>query len=43
MNRIWPDQVERTPFFWELEGGDTIHPSTQTWMEERAERFGCRH
>ncbi len=43
MNQVWPDQVERTPFFWELEGGDTIHPSTATWMEERAERHGCRH
>ncbi|MFQ5527748.1 MAG: amidohydrolase family protein [Thermoanaerobaculia bacterium] len=43
MNQLWPDPVERTPFFWELEGGDTIHPSTAAWMEGRAERYGCRH
>lgn len=43
MNQVYPDHVERVPFFWELEGGDTIHPSTQTWMEERARRYDCRH
>jgi hypothetical protein len=43
MNQVWPEKVERQPFFWELEGGDTIHPSTQTWMAERAGRHDCRH
>jgi imidazolonepropionase-like amidohydrolase/Tol biopolymer transport system component len=43
MNQTWPDTVERAPFFWELEGGDTIHPSTVTWMEGRARRYDCRH
>ena len=43
MNQVWPDAVERIPFFWELEGGDTIHPATVGWMEERARRFDCRH
>jgi len=43
MNQVWPQTVERIPFFWELEGGDTIHPSTVTWMEERSRRYDCRH
>jgi imidazolonepropionase-like amidohydrolase/Tol biopolymer transport system component len=43
MNEIWPEPVERRPFFWELEGGDTIHPSTLDWMEEQARRYACRH
>lgn len=29
MNQLWPDRAERQPFFWELEGGDTVHPSTE--------------
>ncbi|MCZ6596423.1 MAG: amidohydrolase family protein, partial [Planctomycetota bacterium] len=43
MSQLWPDRLERAPFFWELEGGDTIHPETLTWMEERARRYDCRH
>jgi hypothetical protein len=43
MGQIWPERTERIPFFWELEGGDTIHPSTAAWMEERAELHDCRH
>jgi cytosine/adenosine deaminase-related metal-dependent hydrolase len=43
MNQIWPEQVERVQFFWELEGGDTIPPETETWMEERSRRYDCRH
>jgi imidazolonepropionase-like amidohydrolase/Tol biopolymer transport system component len=43
MNEIWPEAIARVPFFWELEGGDTIHPSTLGWMEERARRYDCRH
>jgi hypothetical protein len=43
MNQVWPEQVEREPFFWELEGGDTIHPSTLSWMEENSEQYDCRH
>ncbi|KAA9130905.1 amidohydrolase family protein [Marinihelvus fidelis] len=27
MNQVWPAAVKRQPFFWELEGGDTVHPS----------------
>ncbi len=26
MNQVWPEPAERLPFFWELEGGDTVHP-----------------
>ena len=43
MNQVWPEQVEREPFFWELEGGDTIHPSTLGWMEQQSEQYDCRH
>jgi len=43
MNQVYPDHVERVPFFWELEGGDTIHPSTLSWMEQRARQYDCRH
>jgi len=43
MHQLWPDTVERIPFFWELEGGDTIHPATLGWLEERSRRYDCRH
>lgn len=43
LNRIWPDTVEGEPFFWELAGGDTIHPATVSWMEQLARRFSCPH
>ncbi len=39
MNQIAPDRVERRPFFFEKEGGDTIHPATRT----RVRAFGNRH
>lgn len=43
MNQIWPDKVERQPFFWEREGGDTVHPETEAWSAEREARHACRH
>ena len=43
MNQIAPDKVERQPFFFELEGGDTIHPATQEWLKQLQERFGWVH
>ncbi len=43
LNQVWPASVEREPFFWELEGGDTVHPTTEEWVAGRAERFDCRH
>ena len=38
-----PDPREREPFFFELEGGDTIHPATQRWIQELRERYGWSH
>jgi imidazolonepropionase-like amidohydrolase len=43
MNQIAPDAVERQAFFFELEGGDTIHPSTLQWLEELEQAFGWTH
>lgn len=43
MNQIWPDKVERQLFFWEREGGDTVHPGTEAWSAEREARHACRH
>jgi hypothetical protein len=40
MDRIAPDRVRRAPFFFEKEGGDTIHPATLTWIEKLSERMG---
>ena len=43
MNQIAPDEVERQAFFFELEGGDTIHPATQEWLENLERRLGWSH
>jgi hypothetical protein len=43
MNQVWPAQVERLPFFWELEGGDTIHPQAVEWARHQHELHGCPH
>ncbi|HXV75832.1 MAG TPA: amidohydrolase family protein, partial [Candidatus Polarisedimenticolaceae bacterium] len=43
MNQIAPDRVERGPFFFELEGGDTVHAATQQWIETMSRRYGWRH
>lgn len=43
MNLVAPETTARQTFYFELEGGDTIHPATQRWLEERQERFGWRH
>jgi len=43
MHQVWPESVEREPFFWELEGGDTVHPTTHSWLRGRAESHDCRH
>ena len=34
MNQVTPDQVAREELFFEREGGDTIHPATQAWLEQ---------
>jgi hypothetical protein len=43
MNQIGNYQVERQPFYFEKEGGDTIHPLTQAWLQEVELQFGCPH
>ena len=43
MNQVAPDRVERAEFFFEREGGDTIHPATQQWLDTLRERLGWVH
>jgi Tol biopolymer transport system component/imidazolonepropionase-like amidohydrolase len=43
MNQLAPQFVQRQPFFFELEGGDTVHPSTTEWLRQLKERFGWVH
>ena len=43
MNQVAPDAVERQQFFFEREGGDTIHPSTRAWLEGLQRRHGWVH
>jgi len=43
MDQIAPDSVKRAPFFFEKEGGDTIHPATQAWLDKMRTRYGWRH
>jgi imidazolonepropionase-like amidohydrolase len=43
MDQVAPDRVERQAFFFEREGGDTIHPSTQEWLERVRHAFGWVH
>jgi Tol biopolymer transport system component/imidazolonepropionase-like amidohydrolase len=43
MDEIAPDKIKRRPFFFDKEGGDTIHPATQAWLEDLRTRYGWRH
>jgi hypothetical protein len=43
MNQVAPDAVEREAFFFEREGGDTIHPASARWLEEFKQRHGWVH
>ncbi|MCP3979158.1 MAG: amidohydrolase family protein [bacterium] len=43
MNQVAPDGVEREEFFFEREGGDTIHPATLQWIEEFKQLHGWVH
>ena len=43
MNQIAPDDVPRQELFFEKEGGDTIHPATQAWIEQLKQRLGWVH
>ena len=43
MNEIGNTTSERRPFFFELEGGDTIHAATETWLDTWNATHGCAH
>lgn len=43
MAQVFPERVEREPFFFEQEGGDTIHPQTMERVLEMKRRFGWTH
>ena len=43
MNQLAPDEVPRQPFFFEREGGDTIHASTRAWLQAFQRRHGWLH
>ncbi len=43
MNQLAPDRVARRKFFFEQEGGDTVHPATWRWLEALSERLGWVH
>jgi hypothetical protein len=43
MNQIAPDRVARAEFFFEQEGGDTIHPATLEAVEKLKRRYGWVH
>ena len=43
MSQVAPDKVERKPFYFEREGGDTIHPATQKWLDDLREQLGWAH
>ncbi len=43
MNQLAPDRVERQEFFFEQVGGDTVHPSTESWLRELELKHGWVH
>jgi len=43
MDQVAPAAVKRQPFFWEKEGGDTIHPAAMEYIERLREKHGWRH
>ncbi len=43
MNQVAPEKVERRPFFFEKEGGDTIHPATRARIRALGLRHGWTH
>ncbi len=43
MNQIGNETSERQPFFFEIEGGDTIGVTGTAWLESWQQRHGCRH
>ncbi len=43
MAQLAPDRVTPRPFFFEKEGGDTVHPATTEWLENLQRRHGWVH
>jgi imidazolonepropionase-like amidohydrolase len=43
MNQLVPDPVSRDPLFFQLPGGDTIHPTTTEWLERLRQGLGWVH
>jgi len=43
MDQLAPAHVPRQKFYFELPGGDTLHPATQTWLDELGRRLGWVH
>ena len=43
MNQVAPEQIERALFFFELEGGDTIHTGLETVGLEIDDLQSCPH
>jgi Tol biopolymer transport system component/imidazolonepropionase-like amidohydrolase len=43
MNQVAPDKTERQPFYFELEGGDTIPAATVGWLEQLQRHGSCAH
>ena len=43
MTQVAPDRVERQPFYFELEGGDTIPAATASWLEQLQRDGSCAH
>ena len=43
MDRVAPEVVERRPFFFEREGGDTSHPATSARVRALQDRHGWTH
>jgi imidazolonepropionase-like amidohydrolase len=43
MNQVAPDKVQRGEFFFEKDGGDTVHPATMRYFQEFREKHGWVH
>jgi imidazolonepropionase-like amidohydrolase len=42
MNQVAPDAVARRPFFFQKDGGDTVHPAALEYIEKLGEKHGWR-
>jgi len=43
MDQVAPEARKRRPFFFEKEGGDTLHPAALEYFERLSEKHGWRH